>query len=168
MYESGKSSYKIANEFGCSQTAIAGYLRKHSIELSDKRLLEYRINFDEFKEYILKENPTPSIAAKRFNINKSAAYYILKKIQINNPEIHFRHKPDSWAKQIDEIDKDELMSLYKQGIPIRDLAVRFHIQKKKISDFINQFAPKDKRVNFKNVEYNSTTSVRALTDNAEG
>ena len=81
--------------------------------------------------------------ASHFGICKCSVYNLIK--ELNNPNLILNSYNPRKGKSIDDIDKDELISLYENGWSIQDLVKKYHIRKNKISLFLRNNGIKIKR-----------------------
>ena len=105
--------------------------------------LENIIDIKKFKQYILEFKPLVSEVANHFGISKCSVYNLIKRI--NNPNLILNSYNPKKGKSIEDIDQDELISLYNDGWSILDLVKYYHIGKDKISKFIRESGIKVKR-----------------------
>ena len=96
--------------------------------------LEDTVDIEKFKQYILEFKPLAIEVASHFGICKCSVYNLLKRI--NDPNLVLNSYNPRKGKDVNDIDKDLLISLYKDGWSIRDLVKKFHIVKSKISRFL--------------------------------
>ena len=81
--------------------------------------------------------------AKHFGISKSSVYNLIKRL--NNPNLILNSYNPRKGKTIDDIDKEELITLYNQGWSISDLVKKYHIRKNKISRYLKDNGIKIRR-----------------------
>lgn len=105
--------------------------------------LENIIDIKKFEQYILEFKPLVSEVANHFGISKCSVYNLIKRI--NNPNLILNSYNSRKGKTIEDIDKEELINLYKEGWSILDLVKKYHIRKNKISKFIRESGIKVKR-----------------------
>lgn len=105
--------------------------------------LENIIDIKKFEQYILEFKPLVSEVANHFGISKCSVYNLIKRI--NNPNLILNSYNPRKGKTIEDIDKEELIHLYKEGWSILDLVKKYHIRKNKISEFIKESGIKVKR-----------------------
>lgn len=105
--------------------------------------LENIIDIKKFEQYILEFKPLVSEVANHFGISKCSVYNLIKRI--NNPNLILNSYNPRKSKTIEDIDKEELINLYKEGWSILDLVKKYHIRKNKISKFIRESGIKVKR-----------------------
>ncbi len=105
--------------------------------------LENTIDIKKFEQYILEFKPLVSEVASHFGISKCSVYNLIKRI--NNPNLILNSYNPRKGKTIEDIDKEELINLYKEGWSILDLVNKYHIRKNKISKFIRESGIKVKR-----------------------
>ena len=105
--------------------------------------LENIIDIKKFEQYILEFKPLVSEVANHFGISKCSVYNLIKRI--NNPNLILNSYNPRKCKTIEDIDKEELINLYKEGWSILDLVKKYHIRKNKISKFIRESDIKVKR-----------------------
>lgn len=105
--------------------------------------LENIIDIKKFEQYILEFKPLVSEVANHFGISKCSVYNLIKRI--NNPNLILNSYNPRKCKTIEDIDKEELINLYKEGWSILDLVKKYHIRKNKISKFIRESGIKVKR-----------------------
>lgn len=105
--------------------------------------LENIIDIKKFEQYILEFKPLVSEVANHFGISKCSVYNLIKRI--NNPNLILNSYNPRKGKTIEDIDKEELINLYKEGWSILDLVKKYHIRKNKISKFIRESDIKVKR-----------------------
>lgn len=105
--------------------------------------LENIIDIKKFEQYILEFKPLVSEVANHFGISKCSVYNLIKRI--NNPNLILNSYNPRKGKTIEDIDKEELINLYKEGWSILDLVKKYHIRKNKISKFIRESGIKIKR-----------------------
>ena len=105
--------------------------------------LENIIDIKKFEQYILEFKPLVSEVANHFGISKCSVYNLIKRI--NNPNLILNSYNPRKDKTIEDIDKEELINLYKEGWSILDLVKKYHIRKNKISKFIRESGIKVKR-----------------------
>lgn len=105
--------------------------------------LENTIDIKKFEQYILEFKPLVSEVASHFGISKCSVYNLIKRI--NNPNLILNSYNPRKGKTIEDIDKEELINLYKEGWSILDLVKKYHIRKNKISKFIKESGIKVKR-----------------------
>ena len=105
--------------------------------------LENIIDIKKFEQYILEFKPLVSEVANHFGISKCSVYNLIKRI--NNPNLILNSYNPRKGKTIEDIDKEELINLYKEGWSILDLVKKYHIRKNKISKFIRESGIKVKR-----------------------
>lgn len=105
--------------------------------------LENIIDIKKFEQYILEFKPLVSEVANHFGISKCSVYNLIKRI--NNPNLILNSYNPRKGKTIEDIDKEELINLYKEGWSILDLVKKYHIRKNKISEFIRESGIKVKR-----------------------
>ena len=105
--------------------------------------LENTIDIKKFEQYILEFKPLVSEVASHFGISKCSVYNLIKRI--NNPNLILNSYNPRKGKAIEDIDKEELINLYKEGWSILDLVKKYHIRKNKISKFIRESGIKVKR-----------------------
>lgn len=96
--------------------------------------IEDEINIEEFKSFIINNNPPAKEVEKKFNICHSTVYNILKRL--NDPNLKLNPNNPRKPKIIDDINKDELILLYNHGWSIIDLVKRYHVKKNKISNYL--------------------------------
>ena len=105
--------------------------------------LENIIDIKKFEQYILEFKPLASEVTNHFGISKCSVYNLIKRI--NNPNLILNSYNPRKGKTIEDIDKEELINLYKEGWSILDLVKKYHIRKNKISKFIRESGIKVKR-----------------------
>ena len=105
--------------------------------------LENIIDIKKFEQYILEFKPLVNEVANHFGISKCSVYNLIKRI--NNPNLILNSYNPRKGKTIEDIDKEELINLYKEGWSILDLVKKYHIRKNKISKFIRESGIKVKR-----------------------
>lgn len=105
--------------------------------------LENIIDVKKFEQYILEFKPLVNEVANHFGISKCSVYNLIKRI--NNPNLILNSYNPRKGKTIEDIDKEELINLYKEGWSILDLVKKYHIRKNKISKFIRESGIKVKR-----------------------
>ena len=105
--------------------------------------LEDNIDLLKFEQYILEFKPLAIEVAKHFGISKSSVYNLIKRL--NNPNLILNSYNPRKGKTIDDIDKEELLTLYNQGWSISDLIKKYHIKKNKISRYLKDNGIKIRR-----------------------
>lgn len=105
--------------------------------------LEDNIDLLKFEQYILEFKPLAIEVAKHFGISKSSVYNLIKRL--NNPNLILNSYNPRKGKTIDDIDKEELITLYNQGWSILDLVKKYHIKKNKISRYLKDNGIKIRR-----------------------
>nr|DAG72515.1 MAG TPA: intron associated endonuclease [Bacteriophage sp.] len=105
--------------------------------------LENVIDIKKFEQYILEFKPLVSEVANHFGISKCSVYNLINRI--NNPNLILNSYNPRKGRTIEDIDKEELINLYKEGWSILDLVKKYHIRKDKISKFIKESGIKIKR-----------------------
>lgn len=105
--------------------------------------LENTVDIKKFEQYILEFKPLVTEVASHFGISKCSVYNLIKRI--NNPNLILNSYNPRKSKTIEDIDKKELIKLYKEGWSILDLVKKYHIRKNKISKFIKESGIKIKR-----------------------
>lgn len=105
--------------------------------------LENTVDIEKFKQYIIEFKPLAIEVSKHFGISKCSVYNLIKRI--NLPNLILNSYNPRKGKTIEDIDKEELINLYKGGWSILDLVKRYHIRKNKISKFIKESGIKIKR-----------------------
>ena len=105
--------------------------------------LENTIDIKKFEQYILEFKPLVSEVASHFGVSKCSVYNLIKRI--DNPNLILNSYNPRKGKTIEDIDKEELINLYKEGWSILDLVKKYHIRKNKISKFIRESGIKVKR-----------------------
>ena len=105
--------------------------------------LENTIDLKKFEDYILEFKPLATEVASHFGISKSSVYNLIDRL--NNPNLVLNSYNPKKGKSINDIDKEELIKLYKEGWSILDLAKKYHIKKAKISRFLRESGIKIRR-----------------------
>lgn len=105
--------------------------------------LENTVDIKKFEQYILEFKPLVTEVTSHFGISKCSVYNLIKRI--NNPNLILNSYNPRKSKTIEDIDKKELIKLYKEGWSILDLVKKYHIRKNKISKFIKESGIKIKR-----------------------
>lgn len=105
--------------------------------------LEDSIDIKKFEEYILEFKPLAIEVASHFGISKCSVYNLINRI--GNPDLVLNSYNPRKGKSIEDIDKEELIKLYNSGWSILDLVKRYHIQKDKISKFLESNGIKIRR-----------------------
>lgn len=101
------------------------------------------IDIKKFEDYIIEFKPLATEVASHFGICKCSVYNLIK--ELNNPNLILNSYNPRKGKSIDDIDKNELISLYEMGWSIQDLVKKYHIRKNKISSFLRSNGIKIKR-----------------------
>lgn len=96
--------------------------------------LENTVDTKKFSEYIMEFKPLAKEVAAHFGITKCSVYNLIKRL--NNPNLILNSYNPRKAKSLEDIDKEELKSLYLKGWSILDLAKKYHIRKNKISKYL--------------------------------
>lgn len=112
--------------------------------------LEDRINIEEFKSYIINNFPTPKQVEEKFNICHSSVYNLIKRL--GDERLKLNHYNPRKAKEIKDIDSQELLDKYNDGWSILDLTKYFHIRKSKISEYLHSLGiiPRRGKKGYKN------------------
>lgn len=105
--------------------------------------LENTIDLKKFEDYILEFKPLATEVASHFGISKSSVYNLIDRL--NNPNLVLNSYNPRKGKSINDIDKEELIKLYKEGWSILDLAKKYHIKKAKISRLLRESGIKIRR-----------------------
>lgn len=105
--------------------------------------LENTIDIKKFEQYIIEFKPLVIEVAKHFGISKCSVYNLVKRL--NNPKLILNSYNPRKGKTIEDIDREELIRLYKEGWSILDLVKKYHIRKNKISKFIRENGIKIRR-----------------------
>lgn len=98
--------------------------------------LEDNIDIQKFKDFILEFKPLAVEVSRHFGICKSSVYNLIDRL--NDPNLILNSYNPRKAKSIDDINKEELISLYKEGWSILDLVKKYKIRKNKISKFLKE------------------------------
>ena len=114
----------------------------HSSNYEEKKL-ENNIDINAFKDFIIQNKPLAIEVAKKFNICKCSVYNLIKRL--NDPRLVLNSYNPRKAKTIDDIDKQELINLYKAGYKIKDLVSKYHIKKNLISAYLKSQGIKIRR-----------------------
>lgn len=101
------------------------------------------IDIKKFEDYILEFKPLATEVASHFGICKCSVYNLIK--ELNNPNLILNSYNPRKAKSINDININELISLYNNGWSILDLVKKYHIRKNKISSFLKENGIKIKR-----------------------
>lgn len=104
----------------------SNYFNLHRIENS--------IDIKKFEDYIIEFKPLAIEVANHFGISKSSVYNLINRL--NNPKLILNSYNPRKGKTIEDIDKTELITLYKSGWSILDLVKKYHVRKNKISKFL--------------------------------
>lgn len=105
--------------------------------------LEDDVDIKKFEQYIIEFKPLAIEVARHFGISKCSVYNLIKRI--NNPNLVLNSYNPRKGKTVEDIDKQELISLYKDGWSIVDLVKKYHVRKSKISKFLKDSGIKIKR-----------------------
>ena len=105
--------------------------------------LSNTIDIKKFEDYIIEFKPLAIEVAAHFGISKCSVYNLIK--ELNNPNLVLNSYNPRKAKSINDIDSDELISLYNDGWSILDLVKKYHVRKHKISHFLKTNGIKIKR-----------------------
>ena len=96
--------------------------------------IEDTIDVNKFIDYIVEFTPLAVEVAVHFGISKCSVYNLIKRL--NNPNLILNSYNPKKAKSIEDINKEELKSLYLDGWSILDLVKKYHVKKNKISKFL--------------------------------
>lgn len=96
--------------------------------------IEDTIDVNKFIDYIVEFTPLAIEVAAHFGISKCSVYNLIKRL--NNPNLILNSYNPKKAKSIEDINKEELKTLYLDGWSILDLVKKYHIKKNKISKFL--------------------------------
>jgi group I intron endonuclease len=96
--------------------------------------LENIIDLKKFEQYIIEFRPLAVEVAKHFGISKCSVYNLVRRL--NNPNLILNSYNPRKGKSIEDIDKEELTRLYKEGWSILDLVKKYKVRKSKISKFL--------------------------------
>lgn len=96
--------------------------------------IEDTIDVNKFIDYIVEFTPLAVEVAAHFGISKCSVYNLIKRL--NNPNLILNSYNPKKAKSIEDINKDELKTLYLDGWSILDLVKKYHVKKNKISKFL--------------------------------
>lgn len=113
----------------------SNYFNLHRIENS--------IDIKKFEDYIIEFKPLAIEVANHFGISKSSVYNLINRL--NNPKLILNSYNPRKGKTIEDIDKTELITLYKSGWSILDLVKKYHVRKNKISKFLRDNGIKIRR-----------------------
>lgn len=113
----------------------SNYFNLHRIENS--------IDTKKFEDYIIEFKPLAIEVANHFGISKSSVYNLINRL--NNPKLILNSYNPRKGKTIEDIDKTELITLYKSGWSILDLVKKYHVRKNKISKFLRDNGIKIRR-----------------------
>ena len=98
--------------------------------------LEDTVDVKKFEQYILEFKPLAIEVANHFGISKCSVYNLIKRI--GNPNLILNSYNPRKGKTINDIDKKELVRLYKEGWSILDLVKKYRIRKTKISKYLKE------------------------------
>lgn len=96
--------------------------------------IEDTIDVNKFIDYIVEFTPLAVEVAAHFGISKCSVYNLIKRL--NNPNLILNSYNPKKAKSIEDINKEELKTLYLDGWSILDLVKKYHVKKNKISKFL--------------------------------
>lgn len=96
--------------------------------------LENIIDLKKFEQYIIEFRPLAVEVSKHFGISKCSVYNLIRRL--NNPNLILNSYNPRKGKSIEDIDKEELTRLYKEGWSILDLVKKYKVRKSKISKFL--------------------------------
>lgn len=96
--------------------------------------IEDTIDVNKFIDYIVEFTPLAIEVAAHFGISKCSVYNLIKRL--NNPNLILNSYNPKKAKSIEDINKEELKTLYLDGWSILDLVKKYHVKKNKISKFL--------------------------------
>lgn len=96
--------------------------------------LEDTVDVEEFTKYIIEFKPLAIEVASHFNISKCSVYNLIKRL--NNPNLILNSRNYKKAKSIEDIDAEELKTLYLEGWSILDLVKKYHVRKYRISNYL--------------------------------
>lgn len=96
--------------------------------------LENIIDLKKFEQYIIEFRPLAVEVSKHFGISKCSVYNLIRRL--NNPNLILNSYNPRKGKSIEDIDKEELTRLYKEGWSILDLVKKYKVRKNKISKFL--------------------------------
>lgn len=96
--------------------------------------LENTIDIEKFEQYIIEFKPLATEVANHFGISKCSVYNLINRL--NNPNLILNSYNPRKGKTVEQINKEELISLYRDGWSILDLSKKYKIRKNKISKFL--------------------------------
>ena len=105
--------------------------------------LEQNINIFEFKTFIIDNFPTSKEVEAKFNICHSSVYNLIRRL--NDSRLKLNPYNPRKAKQIKDINSEDLLAKYNEGWSILDLVKFFHVRKSKISKFLKDNGIKPRR-----------------------
>lgn len=96
--------------------------------------LENTIDIEKFEQYIIEFKPLATEVANHFGISKCSVYNLINRL--NNPNLILNSYNPRKGKTVEQINKEKLISLYRDGWSILDLSKKYKIRKNKISKFL--------------------------------
>lgn len=96
--------------------------------------LEDTIDIEKFKQYIKEFRPLVGEVVSHFGISKCSVYNLIKRL--NDPELVLNSYNPRKGRGINDINKEELITLYNEGWSILDLVKKYKVVKSKISKFL--------------------------------
>jgi len=143
-YKSGLSGEKISKEYLCSEITIRRLLRKNNITAKDNPNNIFLKDLSETdKEYIINSYLNGISAeeiGKKYNCNEGAISNFLKQNNITYKDAKHYH-----YKDFNEIQINDIIDKYKNGISIVDLTKEYNCNYKTINNLI----PSDIKIQFK-------------------
>lgn len=156
------TSEQLGKRYNLSKGSIRRVFDSHDLKMRNSRNLEDQVDIEEFKKFIKENKPTCKEVVERFGICRCSVYNLIK--QIDDPTLVLtKGKRRSNAL----MHAEEVVQLYREGCNVTDLVKYFHSSKRYISKVLHDAGITPQRSR-KSIEYNNSTSVRTLTDNAEG
>lgn len=156
LKEKGWSVVTLAKEFNIDKSTVKNIFERHNKEMPNKRNLQNRINREEFKNYIISNNPSYKEIEDKFGICKASVYHFLKGLDNLQLKVKLEKR-----KSNAEIHAKEIIEKYKEGYNIQDLTKIFHSSKKYISNVLYNAGISIQRGR-KSIEYNISKSVQTL------
>ena len=96
--------------------------------------LENTIDIKKFRDYIIEFHPSANEVSSHFGICKCSVYNLIKRLGDDN--LKLRSFTPRKTRGIEDINSDELISLYEDGWSILDLVKKYHVRKNIISNYI--------------------------------
>ncbi len=130
LYNEGVSCLKLAKRFGFSSSVIMKHLKRKNIEIRDRSFYSKLLSPEQEAEVIniyTTQNLNSIEIAKVFNVSKSNILLVLKKYNIERRNARFYNDKLTFEQET------EIVNLYRQGIPVTEIADKFGTDKTKVS-----------------------------------